>query len=92
MRALQEARRELDDIREEMEEQFGPDFAAVFHIHIQILEDKGFVAKLRAAVREHGNALEALREVLSTYHRSFDRIEDAYFRERAWDIEDVGCG
>jgi phosphotransferase system enzyme I (PtsP) len=90
MRALQEARRELDDTREEMGEQFGPDFAAVFHIHVQILEDKGFVAKLRDAVRERGNALEALREVLAVYSQTFERIADPYFRERAWDIEDVG--
>ena len=47
LRALHEARRELDKTRGDMGEQFGPDFAAVFHTHIQILEDKGFVAKLR---------------------------------------------
>jgi phosphotransferase system enzyme I (PtsI) len=41
-------------------------------------------------VRERGNALEALREVLTAYRRTFDRIEDPYFRERAWDVEDVG--
>jgi phosphotransferase system enzyme I (PtsP) len=90
LQALQEARRELDDIREEMGEQLGPDFAAVFHVHVQILEDKGFVGRLREAVRERGNALEALREVLTAYRRTFDRIEDPYFRERAWDVEDVG--
>jgi phosphotransferase system enzyme I (PtsP) len=90
MRALHEARRELDDIREDMGEQFGPDFASVFHIHIQILEDKSFVAKMRDAVRRSGDALEALRSVLSAYQRTFQRIEDPYFRERAWDIEDVG--
>jgi phosphotransferase system enzyme I (PtsP) len=90
MRAVLEARRELDDIREEMGEQFGPDFAAVFHTHIQILEDKGFVAKLRDAVRESANALSALRAVLKVYRETFDRIEDPYFRERAWDVEDVG--
>jgi phosphotransferase system enzyme I (PtsP) len=90
MRAIQEARRELDDIREEMGDQFGPDFAAVFHVHIQMLEDKGFVARLGEAVRRRGDALEALRDVLGAYRRTFDRIEDPYFRERAWDVEDVG--
>ena len=90
VRALHEARRELDVTRGDMGEQFGPDFAAVFHTHIQILEDKGFVAKLRDAVRERGNALEALRNVLNAYRRTFERIEDPYFRERAWDVEDVG--
>ncbi|MGI9590022.1 MAG: phosphoenolpyruvate--protein phosphotransferase, partial [Myxococcota bacterium] len=90
MRAILEARRELDDTREEMGEQFGPDFAAVFHTHVQILEDKGFLEKLKEAVRRSGNALEALRTVLAIYRKTFDRIEDPYFRERAWDVEDVG--
>jgi phosphotransferase system enzyme I (PtsP) len=90
LRALGEARRELDDTRDEMGEQFGPDFASVFHTHIQMLEDKGFVAKLRTAVHETGSALEALRRVLAAYRATFERIEDPYFRERAWDVEDVG--
>ena len=88
--ALQEARRVVDDMSEDLGEQFGPEFAAVFHTHIQILEDKGFVAKLRVEVRSTGNALEALRNVLAAYRKTFERIEDAYFRERVDDVEDVG--
>src|SRR5262245_10777480 len=88
--ALQEARREVDEMREDMGEQFGPDFAAVFHTHVQILEDKGFVAKLRAELRSTGNALEALRNVLAAYRATFERIADPYFRDRAVDVEDVG--
>ena len=88
--ALQEARRELDEMREDMGEQFGPDFAAVFHTHVQILEDKGFVGKLRSEVRGTGSALAALRNVLAAYRATFERIADPYFRDRAVDVEDVG--
>jgi phosphoenolpyruvate-protein phosphotransferase len=88
--ALHEARRELDTVREDLGDQFGPDFAAVFHTHIQILEDKGFVAKLDEEVRQTGSALEALRAVLAAYRKTFQRIEDPYFRERVEDVEDVG--
>ena len=90
LRALQEARRALDDTREEVGDQFGPDFSAVFHTHIQILEDKGFVAKLREELRETGNAHEALRNVVDAYRRIFARVEDPYFRDRIADVEDVG--
>jgi len=89
-KALHDARLELDDTRDDMEEQFGPDFAAVYQTHVQILEDKGFVSKLQTKVRENGNALEALRSVLAVYRTTFERISDPYFRERVWDIEDVG--
>jgi len=90
LRAIGEARRELDDARDELGNRFGPDFSAVFHTHIQILEDKGFVAKLRDAVRESGNAFLALRNVLDAYRKTFGRIEDPYFRDRMLDVEDVG--
>jgi phosphotransferase system enzyme I (PtsP) len=90
MRALHGARRVLDDIREDLGDQFGPEFSAVLHTHIQILEDKGFVAKLANEVRNTGNALEALRNVLGAYRKTFERIEDPYFRARVDDVEDVG--
>jgi len=90
MRALQDARRALDATSEEVGDQFGPDFSAVFHTHIQILEDKGFVSKLRDEVRDTANAHLALRNVLDAYRRTFARIEDPYFRDRIADVEDVG--
>ncbi|MCH2172117.1 phosphoenolpyruvate--protein phosphotransferase [Myxococcota bacterium] len=90
LEALQEARRELDDTIVDVGERFGPDFAAVFTTHIQMLEDKGFVGKLGEEVRRTGNALEAIRSVISQFRKTFDRIEIAYFRERTADIEDVG--
>lgn len=88
-RALAAARRELDDVREDVGERFGPEFAAVFNTHIQILEDHGFVTRLERAVARSANARDALREVLAAYRETFERIEDPYFRERALDLEDV---
>jgi len=89
-RAISEARRELDDVRDEVAERFGPEFAAVFNTHIQILEDKGFTGRVERSVEEKGNALQALRDVLDDYRQTFEAIEDPYFRERGSDIEDVG--
>jgi len=88
--ALAEARRELQDLREDVTLRFGPDFAAVFHTHIQILEDKGFVQKLERELVRTGDALEALKRVLAEYGRMFGAIDDPYFRERGVDIQDVG--
>jgi phosphotransferase system enzyme I (PtsP) len=88
--ALEEARRELQDLREDVIQRFGPDFAAVFHTHIQILEDKGFVQKLQKELARSGNALESLTRVLAEYERMFGALDDPYFRERGIDIQDVG--
>lgn len=87
--ALEAARRELHDVRDEVGERFGPEFTAVFNTHIQILEDKGFVTKIETQVRKDGDGLRALREVGAAYRRMFASIEDTFFRERGIDIEDV---
>ncbi|HEY8492648.1 MAG TPA: phosphoenolpyruvate--protein phosphotransferase [Myxococcota bacterium] len=89
-RAIADARRELDDVIEETGENFGPAFSAVFNTHVQILEDHGFLSRLERAVRETGDARQALRRVVDDYRALFARIEDDYFRERGLDVEDVG--
>lgn len=90
MRAISEALREIEDMRDSVQDKFGPEFAAVFHTQIQILEDKGFVANVYQAIEATGSARLALAQVLETYRQTFDRIEDPYFRERGTDIADVG--
>ncbi len=90
LKALAETRTEIEEAREASGARFGPEFAAVFHTQIQILEDKGFVDNIEEAISRSNNALVALRSVLDTYRETFERIEDAYFRERGADIIDIG--
>lgn len=89
-KAIEDARKELREVRTEVGARFGPEFAAVFNTHMQILEDTGFVERLDAAVDQTGDALQALRQVLKAYRKTFEAIEDPYFRERGTDIEDAG--
>ena len=89
-KALAETRSEIEEAREASGARFGPEFAAVFHTQIQILEDKGFVDNIDQAINKKKNALLALRSVLDTYRETFERIEDEYFRERGVDIIDIG--
>jgi len=88
--ALEGALRELHDVRDDVGDRFGPDFAAVFNTHIQILEDKGLVRRLEDETRRGGDAFQAIRRVVAEYARMFAAIEDPYFRERGADVEDVG--
>ncbi len=88
--ALEGALRELHDVRDDVGDRFGPDFAAVFNTHIQILEDKGLVRRLEDETRSRGDAFQAIRSVVAEYARTFAAIEDPYFRERGADVEDVG--
>lgn len=88
--AMTEARRQIEDMRDIVQARFGPEFAAVFHAQIQILEDKGFLLNMTQAIQTTGDAREALRSVLDTYRKTFERIEDPYLRERGTDVADVG--
>ncbi len=90
MEAVADARHDLEGVRDKVGGRFGPEFAAVFNTHIQILEDTGFEAALQQAVSETGNALQALRHVLAAYAKTFRAIEDTYFAERGDDIQDAG--
>jgi phosphotransferase system enzyme I (PtsP) len=88
--AMTAARRQIEDMRDIVQGRFGPEFAAVFHAQIQILEDKGFLLNVTQAIDRLHNAREALLYVLSTYRKTFERIEDPYLRERGTDIADIG--
>ena len=88
--ALAEALGDIEETRDTVRVRFGPEFAAVFHAQIQILEDKGFVQNLEQALDESGDAFLALRSVLDSYRETFESIESEYFRERGADIIDVG--
>jgi phosphotransferase system enzyme I (PtsP) len=90
LQALADAVAELQQVRDKLGVRFGPEFAAVFNTHIQILEDSGFVAALEQAVDETRDALRALRQVLAAYQKTFQSIEDPYFAERGDDIRDAG--
>ena len=89
-KAMDRALREIEDMRDVVQDRFGPEFAAVFHAQIQILEDKGFLANVTEEIETSGSAREALASVLDTYRRTFEQIEDPYFRERGTDVADVG--
>lgn len=88
--AMTAARGQIEDMRDIVRDRFGPEFAAVFHAQIQILEDKGFLLKVNQAIDRTHDAREALLAVLATYRKTFERIEDPYLRERGTDIADVG--
>jgi phosphotransferase system enzyme I (PtsP) len=89
-RAVERSLTELHALRDDVGGRFGPDFAAVFNTHIQILEDKGFVSKIETITERDGNALLAVQAVLDEYSQMFQAIEDPYFKERGVDVLDVG--
>ena len=70
--------------------QLSEEDAAIFHTHLMILEDRGFVERLHSLIEERHSAPYALKRVIYGYLTAFSRMEDPYLRERAADMEDVG--
>ncbi|HEY5672228.1 MAG TPA: phosphoenolpyruvate--protein phosphotransferase [Malonomonas sp.] len=64
--------------------------AAIFHTHLMILEDRGFIEKLHDLIETEHSAPYALKKVIGDYLDAFAGMEDAYLRERAADMEDIG--
>ena len=70
--------------------QLSQEDAAIFHTHLMILEDRGFIERLHRLIEQRHSAPYALKRVIYGYLTAFSRMEDPYLRERAADMEDVG--
>ncbi len=66
------------------------DDAAIFHTHLLILEDRGFINKILDLVDQGHGAGRAIREVVNYYITAFAQMEDPYMRSRSADMEDIG--
>ena len=71
-------------------DRLGESDAAIFHTHLMILEDRGFISKLQAEINNGRSAAYALEKIVADYIDVFDKMDDPYLRERAADMEDIG--
>ena len=88
--ALEHARTQTLFLEKRVAERLSQQDASIFHTHLMILEDRGFLEKWREEIGAGGSAISALRKVVRSYISAFERMEDPYLRERAADIKDIG--
>jgi phosphotransferase system enzyme I (PtsP) len=88
--ALEKARIETIYLEKRISETLSREDAAIFHTHLMILEDRGFISKIQENIDEGSGAGQAVNNVVSHYVNAFSRIEDPYLRERSADMEDIG--
>lgn len=88
--ALEKARIETIYMERRVAETLSAEDAAIFHTHLMILEDRGFISKVNDLIVSGHGAGRAVREIVSHYVTAFSRIEDPYLRERSADMEDIG--
>jgi phosphotransferase system enzyme I (PtsP) len=64
--------------------------AAIFHTHLMILEDRGFLTKVQDRIDVDCGAVRAVEDVVESYVVAFSRMEDPYLKERSADMKDIG--
>ena len=89
--ALARAAAELVTLQEDVTARMGRSQADIFGAQLLALEDRGLRDRVLSIVQEKRvNVEAALSEVIDKYTRTLDGVPDAYLRERAADVRDVG--
>jgi phosphotransferase system enzyme I (PtsI) len=89
--ALAQAETDLRALERSVKAEIGAREAAIFAAQGLLVRDNGFHDEVAAIVRDRQvNVEAALSEVIERFMRTFDKVSDAYLRERATDIRDVG--
>jgi phosphotransferase system enzyme I (PtsP) len=87
--AVDAAREEIRGLNERLGETLPADERALFDAYLMILSGDSLVTDTIDAI-EAGNWAPALRATVQRHARVFDEMDDAYLRERAADLRDIG--
>ena len=88
--AIEKTRSELQITYSKINDVLGENYAKIADVHLLILDDPVMKKDTVKMIEEGTNAEYAIFKVLDKIIRSFESIEDEYFRERKQDIQDVG--
>ncbi|KQL37240.1 phosphoenolpyruvate--protein phosphotransferase [Psychrobacillus sp. FJAT-21963] len=88
--ALQEAKREIQKIRDRTADGIGEEHGAIFGAHLLILSDPELLGTIESKVKvDNVNVEFALQETTDALIEMFEQLDNEYMQERAADIRDV---
>lgn len=88
--ALAAAKKELSAIHEKTNTKLGREQAAIFSAHLLVLNDRELISPIENKIKqERVNAEQALLDVTDEYIAVFEKMENAYMRDRTADLRDV---
>ena len=89
--AIEAVKEELRQFKCKMEGQLPAEDQALFDAWIMMLSEKALLERALFLIEEESNwAPGALRETIEEHARVFDAMDDAYLRERASEVRDLG--
>nr|WP_298165217.1 phosphoenolpyruvate--protein phosphotransferase [uncultured Pseudomonas sp.] len=88
--ALEGVRADMRALSAKMATQLRPEERALFDVYLMMLEDAALGNEVVKIIRTGQWAQGALRQVIGEHVNRFELMDDAYLRERASDVKDLG--
>jgi len=88
--AVEKTREELKASYEKINEVLGANYAKIAEVHLLILDDPLLLNGVKTMINGGANAEYAVFSVTDKIIKSFEKMQDEYFKERKQDIQDVG--
>ncbi|WP_079203694.1 phosphoenolpyruvate--protein phosphotransferase [Pseudomonas sp. CC6-YY-74] len=88
--ALEGVRSDMRALSAKMASQLRPEERALFDVYLMMLEDAALGNEVVKVIRTGQWAQGALRQVIGEHINRFELMDDAYLRERASDVKDLG--
>ena len=88
--AVAKTRTDIEKIKERAAGKLKPEELEIFDAHLTMLDDPEYQGQIEAKINDGSNADLATKEVTDMMVNMFSMMDDAYFKERAADIKDVG--
>jgi phosphotransferase system enzyme I (PtsP) len=88
--ALESVREDMRALSAKMATQLRPEERALFDVYLMMLEDAALGNEVVKVIRTGQWAQGALRQVVTEHVNRFELMDDAYLRERASDVRDLG--
>ncbi|QTH05306.1 phosphoenolpyruvate--protein phosphotransferase [Vibrio fluvialis] len=89
-RAIENALSDFRKMRKKLDSEINKEALAIFDLFTHLLNDPMLRKDLKAQIQKGDRADWALRQVVETYSNRFARMSDAYLRERAQDVRELG--
>ena len=88
--ALEAVRADMRALSAKLATQLRPEERALFDVYLMMLEDAALAGEVERIIATGQWAQGALRQVVGEHIKRFELMDDAYLRERASDIKDLG--
>ena len=88
--ALESVRDDLSTLGKSLAQRLRPEEQALFDVYLRMLDDTALRGEIEKRIHQGQWAQGALRDVILAQVQQFSRMEDAYLRERATDVRDLG--